>query len=110
MRDNMFSRKEIIILVLAAFVGLSLAYSCRLEAAEYVCNRIEGCELFPEAKTADEYCPTCLWVDEEKEVVLSTPNRPTRRKTTTNGQTICDHWNPITSDRPLVCRTVVSSN
>ena len=110
MRDNMFSRKEIIILVLAAFVGISLAYSCRLEAAEYVCNRIEGCELFPEAKTADEYCPTCLWVDEEKEVVLSTPSHSIKRKNRKYEQTVCDHWNPITSDGPLVCRIVVSSN
>ena len=109
MRDNMFNKKEIIILVLVAFVGMSLAYACRLEAAEYVCNRIEGCELFPEAKTADEYCPACIRVDEKKEVVLPTPIRSTRRKTTTNNQTICNRWNPITSDGPLVCR-IVSSN
>ena len=104
----MFSRKEIIILVLAAFVGISLAYACKLEAAEYVCNRIEGCELFPEAKTAVEYCPTCILVDEKMEVV--TPTHSTRRKNREHSTTICGHWNPITSDRPPVCRTVVSSN
>ena len=104
----MFSRKEIIILVLAAFVGISLAYACKLEAAEYVCNRIEGCELFPEAKTAVEYCPTCILVDEKVEVV--TPTHSTRRKNREHSTTICGHWNPITSDGPLVCRTVVSSN
>ena len=31
----MFSRKEIIIWVLAAVVGITLAYSCRLEAGEW---------------------------------------------------------------------------
>ena len=31
----MFSRKEIIIFIIAAFVGLTLAYSCRLEAGEW---------------------------------------------------------------------------
>ena len=36
--------------------------------AEYVCHRLEGCELFPEARTVEEYCPTCVW--EEEEVVL----------------------------------------
>ena len=74
----MFNKKEIIILVLAAFVGISLAYASKLEAAEYVCNRIDGCELFPEAKTAVEYSPTCILVDEKVEVV--TPTHSTRRK------------------------------
>ena len=74
----MFNKKEIIVLVLAAFVGISLAYTCRLEAAEYVCNRHPGCALFPEAKTQAEYCPTCILVDEKMEVV--TPTHSTRRK------------------------------
>ena len=26
-----------------------------------VCNRIEGCETFKDAKTPEEYCPTCEW-------------------------------------------------
>ena len=56
MRDNMYNKKEIIIGVLAAFVGISLAYACRLEAKEeYVCKRMSGCALFPEAKTQAEY-------------------------------------------------------
>ena len=106
----MLNKKEIIALVLVAFVGISLAYACRLEAAEYVCKRIDGCELFPEAKTAVEYCPACIRVDEKKEVVLSTPSHSIKRKNRKYEQTVCDHWNPITSDGPLVCRTVVSSN
>ena len=110
MRNNMINKKEIIILVLAAFVGISLAYTCRLEAAEYVCNRHAGCELFPEAKTQAEYCPTCIWVDEKKEVVLPTSTRSIKRKNRKYERTVCDHWSPITSDGPLVCRTVVSSN
>ena len=78
--------------------------------AEYVCERMNGCELFPKAKTQAEYCPTCVWVDEKVEVVLSTPTQSTRRKNRKYEITVCDHWNPITSDGPLVCRTVVSSN
>ena len=106
----MFNKKEIIILVLAAFVGISLAYTCRLEAAEYVCKRMSGCELFPEAKTQAEYCPTCVLVDEKKEVVLSTPSHSIKRKNREHSTTVCNHWNPITSVEPLVCRIVVSSN
>ncbi len=30
--DNMFSKKEIIVWIFAAIVGISLAYACRLEA------------------------------------------------------------------------------
>ena len=105
----MINKKEIIILVLAAFVGISLAYTCRLEAAEYVCKRMSGCELFPEAKTQAEYCPTCVWVDEKVEVVLPTPIQSTKRKNRKYETTVCDHWSPL-SDGPLVCRTVVSSN
>ena len=26
-----------------------------------VCTRIEGCETFKDAKTPEEYCPTCEW-------------------------------------------------
>ena len=28
---------------------------------EQVCNRIEGCEVFANAKTLEDYCPTCDW-------------------------------------------------
>ena len=31
----MFNKKEIIVFVFAAFIGLSLAYSCRLDAGEW---------------------------------------------------------------------------
>ena len=27
---------------------------------ELTCDRITGCELFPNAKTEEEYCPTCV--------------------------------------------------
>ena len=27
---------------------------------ELICTRITGCELFPNAKTDKEYCPTCI--------------------------------------------------
>ena len=27
---------------------------------ELICTRITGCELFPNAKTEEEYCPTCV--------------------------------------------------
>ena len=27
---------------------------------ELTCTRITGCELFPNAKTEEEYCPTCV--------------------------------------------------
>ena len=75
--------------------------------AEYVCHRLGGCELFPEAKTVEEYCPTCVWEEEKKEVVLPTPKRSNRRN---REITVCDHWNPITSDeREPVCRTVASN-
>ena len=74
--------------------------------AEYVCHRLEGCELFPEARTVEEYCPACVW-EEKKEVVLPTPKRSNRRN---HEITVCDHWNPITSDeREPVCRTVASN-
>ena len=50
----MFSKKEIIILVFAAFVGVSLAYACRLEAhpdsetpywypSSYIYGFVQGC-------------------------------------------------------------------
>ena len=28
---------------------------------EQVCNRIEGCEVFANAKTLEDYCPSCDW-------------------------------------------------
>jgi len=28
---------------------------------ELVCERIEGCETFPNALTREEYCPTCVF-------------------------------------------------
>ena len=28
---------------------------------EWVCERISGCETFPNAPTMEEYCPTCVW-------------------------------------------------
>ena len=75
--------------------------------AEYVCHRLGGCELFPEARTVEEYCPACVWEDEKEEVVLPTPKRANRRN---HEITVCDHWNPITSDeREPVCRTVASN-
>ena len=27
---------------------------------ELTCTRVTGCELFPNAKTEEEYCPTCV--------------------------------------------------
>ena len=30
-----------------------------LEVRELICTRIEGCETFKNAKTPEEYCPTC---------------------------------------------------
>ena len=73
--------------------------------AEYVCHRLGGCELFPEAKTVEEYCPTSVW--EEEEVVLSTPKRSSRRN---HEITVCDHWNPITSEEDgPTCRTIASN-
>ena len=73
--------------------------------AEYVCHRLGGCELFPEARTVEEYCPACVW--EKEEVGLPTPKRSSRRN---HEITVCDHWNPITSDeREPVCRTVASN-
>ena len=27
---------------------------------ELICERIAGCEVFPNAKTDEEYCPTCV--------------------------------------------------
>ena len=27
---------------------------------ELICERISGCEVFPNAKTEEEYCPTCV--------------------------------------------------
>jgi hypothetical protein len=75
--------------------------------AEYVCNRLEGCELFPEARTIEEYCPACVWEEEKKEVVLSTPKRSSRHN---HEVTVCDHWNPITSEEDgPTCRTIASN-
>ena len=28
---------------------------------ELVCERISGCETFPNAPTMEEYCPSCVW-------------------------------------------------
>jgi hypothetical protein len=75
--------------------------------AEYVCNRLEGCELFPEARTVEEYCPACVWEEEKKEVVLSTPKRSSRHN---HEVTVCDHWSPITSEEDgPTCRTIASN-
>ena len=72
--------------------------------AEYVCHRLGGCELFPEAKTVEEYCPTCVW--EEEEVVLSTPKRSSRRN---HEITVCDHWSPLSDEDGPTCRTIASN-
>ena len=75
--------------------------------AEYVCNRLEGCELFPKAKTVEGYCPTCVWEEEKEEVVLSTPKKSSRHN---HEVTVCDHWNPITSEEDgPTCRTIASN-
>ena len=75
--------------------------------AEYVCHRLEGCELFPEARTVEEYCPACVWEEEKEEVVLSTPKRSSRHN---HEVTVCDHWNPITSEEDgPTCRTIASN-
>ena len=47
--------------------------------------------------------------EEKKEVVLPTSTRSIKRKNRKYERTVCDHWTPL-SDKPLVCRTVVSSN
>ena len=31
-----------------------------IKSDERVCNRISGCKTFPNAKTEEEYCPTCV--------------------------------------------------
>jgi hypothetical protein len=36
--------------------------SLRVVEKESICNRIEGCATFTNAKTPEEYCPTCEWV------------------------------------------------
>jgi hypothetical protein len=36
--------------------------SLRVPQKESICNRIEGCATFTNAKTPEEYCPTCEWV------------------------------------------------
>ena len=28
---------------------------------ELICIRLEGCKTFSDAKTEEEYCPTCVW-------------------------------------------------
>ena len=89
------------------FVTFAFGILSSTVMAEYVCERLNGCELFPEAKTQVEYCPTCIWVGEKKEVVTSTPS--TRSENKNHEHTVCDHWNPITSEKPLVCQ-VLSSN
>ena len=40
--------------------------------ADLVCKRIGGCELFPDAKTESEYCPTCV-VDSAPVLELTKP-------------------------------------
>ena len=34
----------------------------RVLVRESICNRIEGCATFTDAKTPEEYCPTCEWI------------------------------------------------
>ena len=36
--------------------------SLRVQQKESICNRIEGCATFTNAKTPEEYCPTCEWI------------------------------------------------
>ena len=36
--------------------------SLRVPQKESICNRIEGCATFTNAKTPEEYCPTCEWI------------------------------------------------
>ena len=31
------------------------------KSPELICKRLSGCETFPNAKTEEEYCPTCVW-------------------------------------------------
>ena len=31
------------------------------KALELICIRLEGCKTFSDAKTEEEYCPTCVW-------------------------------------------------
>lgn len=37
---------------------------------ERVCTRIEGCEVDLDAKTEEEYCPTCVWKSEVKKIKI----------------------------------------
>lgn len=74
---------------------------------EEVCLKIEGCSLDNKGR-----CVDCVWIDnnKDKEVVLTTTTRSNRRKNREYKMTVCESWNPITSDEPEpVCR-VVSSN
>ena len=41
--------------------------------AELVCTRINGCELFPNAKTESEYCPACVNTSEEVKSISEAP-------------------------------------
>ena len=36
--------------------------SLKVVERERICNRIEGCVTFTNAKTPEEYCPTCEWI------------------------------------------------
>ena len=76
--------------------------------AEYVCHRLEGCELFPEARTVEEYCPACVWEEEKKEVVLPTPKRSNRRNRNYE-VTVCSHWSPLSDEDGPTCRTIASN-
>ena len=31
------------------------------KSPELVCKRLSGCEIVSDAKTEEEYCPTCVW-------------------------------------------------
>ena len=69
---------------------------------EEVCLKIDGCSLDEKGR-----CIDCVWVDDKKDKEVVTQSTRKRRS---NQMTVCESWNPITSDEPEpVCR-VVSSN
>jgi len=70
---------------------------------EEVCLKIQGCSLDNKGR-----CIDCVWIDNKKDKEVEIPTK--RRKRSSYQITVCDHWNPITSDEPEPKCRVVSSN
>jgi len=66
------SRTRIMRKLTSLFVGLLISASAY---GEWTCERAAGCQTFPEAKTQEEYCPTCVFRPKQEPNVTNVYNQ-----------------------------------